>query len=89
MSAPERLDDLYTEELKALWSANDQMLRTLKKIVPKATDQKLKDMLPSRRTASGSTPISSRKLIADAGKGVEGALQGHGRPRHRSDQACD
>ena len=45
MSKPENLEDLYTDELKDLWSANDQMLRTIKKIAPKATDPKLKDLL--------------------------------------------
>ena len=32
---PEDLKDLYIDELKDLWSANDQMQRTLKKIAPK------------------------------------------------------
>ena len=34
------LKDLYVDELKDLWSANDQMARALKKIGPKATDAK-------------------------------------------------
>jgi ferritin-like metal-binding protein YciE len=45
MSDIEDLKDLYVDELKDLWSANDQMARTLKKIAPKATDAKLKTML--------------------------------------------
>ncbi|WGM47221.1 Protein YciF [Brevundimonas sp. NIBR10] len=45
MSTPEDLKDLYTDELKDLWSANDQMQRVLKKIAPKASDPSLKDML--------------------------------------------
>jgi len=45
MSTPEDLKDLYTDELKDLWSANDQMQRFLKKIASKASDQALKDML--------------------------------------------
>ena len=43
--APEDLTDLYTDELKDLWSANDQMTRVVKKLTPKASDAKLKDML--------------------------------------------
>ncbi|VVT29259.1 hypothetical protein SPHINGO391_510080 [Sphingomonas aurantiaca] len=31
MSAPEDLQDIYTDELKDLWSANDQMKKVLKK----------------------------------------------------------
>lgn len=45
MSAPEDLNDLYTDELKDLWSANDQMQRLLKKVASKASDARLKEML--------------------------------------------
>ena len=37
MSAPEDLQEIYTDELKDLWSANDQMLKVLKKITAKAS----------------------------------------------------
>lgn len=47
MSTPEDLKDVYTDELKDLWSANDQMQRVLKKITAKASDESLKDMLTS------------------------------------------
>lgn len=43
--APEDLHDLYIDELKDLWSANDQMARALKKIAPLASDEKLREML--------------------------------------------
>lgn len=39
------LQELYLDELKDLWSANDQMGKALKKIAPKATNAKLKKML--------------------------------------------
>lgn len=45
MSSPEDLHDIYIDELKDLWSANDQMLKVLKKITTKASDAALKDML--------------------------------------------
>ncbi|RZL72349.1 MAG: ferritin-like domain-containing protein [Sphingomonas sp.] len=45
MSAPEDLQEIYTDELKDLWSANDQMKKVLKKITSKASDASLKDML--------------------------------------------
>nr|WP_210416148.1 DUF892 family protein [Brevundimonas sp. SGAir0440] len=45
MSTPEDLKGLYTDELKDLWSANDQMQRVLKKIAPKTSDPSLKEML--------------------------------------------
>jgi ferritin-like metal-binding protein YciE len=45
MSTPEDLKDIYVDEMKDLWSANDQMLKVLKKITSKASDPKLKEML--------------------------------------------
>ena len=45
MPAPEDLKEIYTDELKDLWSANDQMKRLLKKITTKASDAALKEML--------------------------------------------
>ena len=45
MPAPEDLKDLYVDELKDLWSANDQMQRTVKKLVTRAKDEQLKDLL--------------------------------------------
>ena len=45
MSAPESLSEIYTDELKDLWSANDQMARALKKIARKATDESLRGLL--------------------------------------------
>jgi ferritin-like metal-binding protein YciE len=45
MSTPDDLKDLYTDELKDLWSANDQMKRLLKKIASKVSDADLKAMI--------------------------------------------
>ncbi len=45
MSTPEDIQEIYTDELKDLWSANDQMQRVLKKISGKASDDALKEML--------------------------------------------
>lgn len=39
------LQELYVDELKDLWSANDQMAKALGKIAPHATDAKLKKLL--------------------------------------------
>lgn len=39
------LQELYVDELKDLWSANDQMAKALVKIAPGATNAKLKQML--------------------------------------------
>lgn len=45
MSKIATLQELYVDELKDLWSANDQMVKALLKIAPHATDDKLKKLL--------------------------------------------
>ena len=45
MAKISNLQELYVDELKDLWSANDQMARALKKINPQATNPKLKSLL--------------------------------------------
>ena len=45
MSKISSLAELYADELKDLWSAQDQMARALKKIAPQATNVKLSSML--------------------------------------------
>lgn len=74
------LKDLYVDELKDLWSANDQMLRALKKIAPKATDKKLKEMLvTSQDGITGHTELlksliegQDEKVSKEHCKGMEG-----------------
>ena len=45
MSSPQSLKEIYTDEMKDLWSANDQMTRAVKAMAEKAHDPKLKQML--------------------------------------------
>lgn len=45
MSKPESLLDMYVDELKDLWSANDQMARALKKMTPRASHEDLRQLL--------------------------------------------
>lgn len=80
--APEDLTDLYVEELKDLWSANDQMTRVLKKIMPEASDATLKDMLARSIEGIGEHTDLLKELIADQDekvakehcKGMEGLV---------------
>ena len=82
MSAPEDFDELYTDELKDLWSENDQMSRVLKKIAPKASDAKLKAMLAKSQEGIAKHTDVVKELIAAAGekvskehcKGMEGLV---------------
>ena len=39
------LKDIYIEEIRDLWSANDQMQRIMHNMSQKAADKKLKDLL--------------------------------------------
>ncbi len=82
MSTPENLKDLYTDELKDLWSANDQMLRCLKKISTKASDKNLQSMLSSSQEGITKHTGILKELLASNGekvskehcKGMEGLV---------------
>ena len=82
MPAPESFDEIYTDELKDLWSANDQMSRVLKKIAGKAKDEKLKEMLAKSQEGIAKHTGVLKELIAAAGekvskehcKGMEGLV---------------
>ena len=82
MSDITSLSDLYIDELKDLWSANDQMARALKKIAPQATNPKLTQMLESSQKGISSHTgllkalISNRdeKVAKEHCKGMEGLV---------------
>lgn len=65
MSDISNLSDLYIDELKDLWSANDQMARALKKIAPQATNPKLTQMLESSQKGITSHTGLLKALIAN------------------------
>ena len=69
--APENLEDLYIDELKDLWSANDQMARVLKKIAPKASDENLKAMLDKSQSGIKEHTDILKELLADHDEKVE------------------
>lgn len=64
MSSPEDLAEIYTDELKDLWSANDQMKKVLKKITSKASDKALKDMLTKSQEGIEKHTDVLKELIA-------------------------
>lgn len=70
MADVSNLEDLYVDELKDLWSANDQMARALKKIAPKATDKKLKDMLTKSQDGIAAHTELLKSLIERQGEKV-------------------
>lgn len=83
MSEIANLSDLYIDELKDLWSANDQMARALKKLFPKATHPKLKQMLESsQKGISGHTDLlkvlisnQGQKVAKDHCRGMQGLVE--------------
>jgi ferritin-like metal-binding protein YciE len=76
------LQELYVDELKDLWSANDQMVKALTKIAPHATSSKLGSMLEksgkgiARHTELLNTLIESQdeKVKKEHCKGMEGLV---------------
>ena len=82
MSTPEDLKDIYVDELKDLWSANDQMLKLVKKITTKASDAALKDLLTrshegiTKHTAVLKDLIAGQdeKVSKEHCKGMEGLV---------------
>ncbi|MEO8928912.1 MAG: DUF892 family protein [Caldimonas sp.] len=83
MAKISNLQELYVDELKDLWSANDQMVRALKKISPQATNSKLKSKLDaSPEGIERHTSMLKRLIEAQKGevskehcKGMEGLVR--------------
>ncbi len=64
MSTPTNLQDLYIDELKDLWSANDQMHRAVKKIADKAHSTELKALLAKSGKGIGEHTDVLKGLLA-------------------------
>lgn len=83
MAKISNLQELYVEELKDLWSSNDQMVRALKKIAPQVTNTKLKSKLDASPEGIGRHTDMLKKLIEaqkgevskDHCKGMEGLVK--------------
>ena len=82
MAKISNLQELYVDELRDLWSANDQMSRALKKIAPQATNAKLKARLDdspagiSRHTGMLKALIEAQEgeVAKEHCKGMEGLV---------------
>jgi ferritin-like metal-binding protein YciE len=71
MSAPSSLHDIYLDELKDNWSANDQMSRIVQQLSEKASDGKLKQMLQKSVEGISKHTGILKSLIEQAGGEVE------------------
>jgi ferritin-like metal-binding protein YciE len=83
MSARESLKDIYADELKDLWSANDQMTKVVKVMAGKAHDPKLKQALEKSLTGIKKHAETLKALLTHSGeeaqmeycKGMEGLVK--------------
>jgi ferritin-like metal-binding protein YciE len=71
MSAPEDLKDIYADEMKDLWSANDQMTKVVKMMADKAHDSKLKQALSKSVTDIAKHADTLKSLLSTSGESVE------------------
>lgn len=82
MSNPGSLKEVYLEEMKDLWSANDQMTRAVKELSGHAHDAKLKKLLDGSIDGIAKHTATLKSLIEQAGgkvkpdhcKGMEGLV---------------
>lgn len=70
MSKPTNLQELYIDELKDLWSANDQMQRVVAKMVDKPHSPKLKSLLAKSEKGIGEHTGVLKDLLTSNGAEV-------------------
>ena len=71
MSKISTLQELYVDELKDLWSSNDQMMQALSKITPYATHSKLVSMLETSKKGIAKHTELLKTLIEAQGEKVK------------------
>jgi ferritin-like metal-binding protein YciE len=71
MAAPEDLKDVYADEMKDLWSANDQMSKVVKTMAAKAHDPKLKQALQKSIGDIDKHADILKNLLSSAGEKLE------------------
>ena len=64
------LKEVYIDEIKDLWSANDQMQRLMKSLSEKASDRKLKDLLMKSAAGIGKHTEALKSVLEGAGSNV-------------------
>jgi ferritin-like metal-binding protein YciE len=82
MSSADSLKDVYIEEMRDLWSANDQMQRVMQSLSEKASDSKLKEMLAQSVGGIGRHTAALKSILEAQGgnvgkdhcKGMEGLV---------------
>lgn len=77
------LKEVYIDEMRDLWSANDQMQRVMKTLSHKASDKKLKALLDKSVTGIGKHTETLRSVLEHQGgrpgkehcRGMEGLVE--------------
>ncbi len=64
------LKDVYIDEMRDLWSANDQMQQVMQSLSDKASDIKLKEMLTKSVTGIGRHTATLRTIVEAQGGDV-------------------
>jgi ferritin-like metal-binding protein YciE len=67
MSSPKSLKEIYVDELKDLWSANDQMIKAVKSISEHVKDKKLNQMLEHSVSGVQEHVTTLKSLLEEAG----------------------
>ena len=67
MSAPDSLKQVYLDEMRDLWSANNQMAEAIRKVAGRARDAKLKTMLEHSVAGIQAHSETLKRLIAKNG----------------------
>ena len=83
MPATASLKEVYIDEMRDLWSANDQMQRVMKTLSQKASDKKLKDLLEKSVSGIEKHTEALRSVLEGQGgrvrkehcKGMEGLVE--------------
>src|ERR1700754_1398412 len=71
MTTASSLKDVYADEIKDLWSANDQMSKVVEIMAGKAHDPELKRALKNSITGISKHAETIRTLLEDAGETVK------------------
>ncbi len=71
MSTPTSLKEVYTDEIKDLWSANDQMVKALSTLNEGVHDPKLKQHFSESLTGISKHNETLKSLLQEAGEEVE------------------
>jgi len=83
MASSANLKEVYIDEMRDLWSANDQMQRVMKSLSQKASDQKLKELLDKSVSGISKHTETLRSVLEGQGgkvrkehcKGMEGLVE--------------